>query len=243
MLKWGVSLMLLAVPVPALAQQQGPLLEVAVMNDARVRGLSWSDGRAAAMAYVGVPVTSDITLSVQALSTRGAVRHGGADGVFDISGTYQRSDGPVHWHAGVTGHVFTGGDGPLNYAKMGGGAGITLGPVDMGVSASYAPSQRSIGGSLLYGQAQARVAVIGTPISLTGHVGRSGGSERSSGRWARLRPGGDYTDWALGAEYSISKLSVTLDWTDTDIEKQDEGANPFARHSGAVLTLGARISL
>lgn len=243
MVKRALLFILCAAPVPVYAQQQGPVLEVAVMSDARVRGLSWSDGKPAAMAYAAVPVSSDINISVQALTTRGAPRHGGADAVFDVSATYNGSDGPVNWHAGVTSHIFAGGEGPLNYTRLGGGGGIMLGPLDVGVSASYAPSQRSIGGSLFYTRAEARLAVIGTPLSLTGHIGRSGGSERSSGRWARLRPGGDYTDWALGAEYGMRNFSLTLGWSDTDIKRVDTSARPFARHSGSVVTVGARVIL
>ena len=71
---------------PALAQGM-PVIEMDVMTDLRERGLSWSDGEAAARIFVEVPVSSALSVSAQGATLRGSDRHGGADAGFDLAAT------------------------------------------------------------------------------------------------------------------------------------------------------------
>lgn len=228
------------VPPPAMAQQ-GPSLEASLASDYRERGLSWSDGKAVAQLYIDVPLPSGFFATAQATTLRGGARHSGADAGFDLRVGHAGDTGLLYWRGGVTGHVFAGGHGPLDYIEGDVRGGVMIGPADVSLTVSYAPPQKAIGGSNFHGRVNASLALPGTPLTLNGHFGRSTGSIDNPLRATRLRPGGKYHDWGLGLDYNRGPLRFSLDYVDTDIGRSDIRFPETAGHRGAALVAGAHM--
>lgn len=225
---------------PLAAHAQGiPSVELEATTDYRSRGLSWSDGDPALRAAVDVPVTSAITLSAQGVTLREASRHGGADAGFELAASYSAYAGLIDWRGAAVAHVFAGGQGDLNYGEAEAGLGASLGPARVDLSASYAPSQDAIGGSNLYARLGASVGIPATPFLFYGHVGHSSGSDDGTGRANRLRPAGDYADWAVGTEYYFAPVSLALTYSDTDIHRSDLRVPVLDHHYGEKLVASA----
>ena len=225
----------LAVPAaPAAAQS----VAVEASTDARVRGLSWSDGSPALAAAVSVPL-GDWRLDARGTSLRGSRRHDGADLGLDTALRYTRAFGGWRATAGVVHHAFID-RAASNYWEIEAGAGYLIGPLDLALTAAWTPSQDAIGGDNLYLRAGAAAGVPGTPITVFGHVGRSMGPDRRE-RATRLRPDGDYTDWRLGAEHVTGPLTLGLQVTGTSIETPVPVTRFTDRHVGTRLAGTARI--
>lgn len=231
-----------AAAFPALAQVSlGGSVEVA--TDERRRGISWSDGEVAPAASVRAAL-SGFDIGVRVTSTRGDPRHGGADAVADVTGGFGRDIGGGFRIDGfVAGHLFTGAMGRMDYVEGGLGASYALGPAEIGVDARYAPDQAAIGGDNLWIGARARVGVPATPFTVNASVGHSSGSVDDWQRAARLRPGGDYTDWSLGVDHITGPISIGVAYTGTDIDDRalvSPYANP--RHTGDKLAARLAVS-
>lgn len=208
---------------------QGPRFQLEVASDERVRGLSWSEGKAAATVGARVPVLADVELSAAATTLRGSARHGGADALLRLGAGWSREVGSG-WRLGLgaTGYVFAGASG-YNYAEVEARAGYSLGPATLRAALRYAPEQAAIGGSNLHAAVEADFGVPGTPVTLYGGVGHSSGTVSDPPRAQRLRPGGDYWDWSLGGEWIEGPAALGIKWTDTS-------AGPSWRHAGSRVT-------
>lgn len=206
-----------AIPAtPAIAQDRTEAaLLVEATTDHRRRGLSWSDGDPALDVYGSVTV-SGVDIAARAVSTRNSARHGGADAAIDLIAGISEDAGPFTLRGRVIGHFFPGSD-DTAYGELNGEVGGSLGPVQVDLSASYAPEQSSIGGDNLYLSARGSVGVPATPWTLSAHVGRSTGSVDDPVRANRLRPGGSYTDWGVSAEYVIGPATVGARYTGTNV--------------------------
>ncbi|MEH3037657.1 MAG: hypothetical protein PGN23_14395 [Sphingomonas adhaesiva] len=228
--------------VPAAAQVT-PHGGIDLTTDERRRGLSWSEGRAAASAWGRLDLPAGFDLGARVTTTRGDARHGGAEAVIEPTLGYVRDVGGLRIDGFVTGHVFTGGVGGLNYVEGGAGASYTLGPAEVGAEARYAPAQDAIGGDDLYLGMRARVGIPATPWTVTASAGRSTGDVRDPVRAARLRPAGRYHDWSLGVQRITGPLTLGVTYTGTDIGDDGPAASPFAvrRHAGD--RIAARVSL
>lgn len=235
----GAALMPGIAPGIALAQDvtdppaQGPRFQLEVASDERVRGLSWSEGKAAATVGARVPVLADVELSAAATTLRGSARHGGADALLRLGASWSREVGSGwRFGLGTTGYVFAGANGH-NYAEVEARAGYSLGPATLRAALRYAPEQTAIGGSNLHLALDADFGVPGTPVTLYGGVGHSSGtvsdSPNASGRAQRLRPGGDYWDWSLGGEWIEGPAALGIKWTDTSV-------GPAWAHAGSRVT-------
>ena len=121
------------------------------------------------------------------------------------------------------------------YGEMGAIAGFSLGPASLDLGARYAPRQSGIGGDNLYLSSGAAVGIPGTPLTVSGHVGRSSGDTRDPLRAARLRPAGDYWDHGVALDWYRGRWSAGLRYADSDIDAPDSA------HAGA--TLIARVGL
>lgn len=229
-----------ALPVAAQVVPHGG---VEVTTDERRRGISWSEGEAAASAWGRLDLPSGFDVGARVTTTRGDPRHGGADAVLEPTLGYARDLGGFRLDGFVTGHLFTGGVGALGYVEGGAGASYTLGPAEAGVEARYAPPQDAIGGDNLYLGARARLGVPATPWTVVGTIGRSAGDVRDPVRAARLRPAGRYHDWSLGVQRITGPLTLGVTYSGTDISDDGPDASSFAvrRHAGD--RLAARISL
>lgn len=221
-----------AAALPALAQS-GLGANVELATDERRRGISWSDGALSPAASVRASVPLGLDLDARVTGTRGDPRHGGADAVFDLTGGFSREiGGGLRLNGFATGHLFAGAAERFDYVELGLGGSFALGPAEVGVDARYAPDQRAIGGDNLWVGARARLGVPATPFTLHALVGRSTGGVDDPRRAARLRPGGDYTDWALGVDHITGPISLGVTYTGTDIGTVVD--SPFAnpRHTG-----------
>lgn len=220
---------------PALAQditdppKQGPRFQLEVASDERIRGLSWSDGKAAATIGARVPVAADVELSASAITLRGSARHGGADALLRLGAGWSRELGSG-WRLGLgaTGNVFIGAGG-YNYAEVEASAAYSLGPATVRSTLSYAPEQAAIGGGNLHVALDADFGLPGTPVTLYGGIGHSSGRVTDPLRSQRLRPGGDYWDWSLGGEWVKGPAALGLKYSDTTVAS---GWN----HAGARVT-------
>ena len=241
----GIILLAVAMPSAAVAQQAPrAYVEAGATNDYRVRGLSWSGGKAAVQGGVSVDLPAGFNAGLWAASTRHAARHGGADAAVDAVAGYRKSSGPWRLEAAILGKFFPGGAGARDYVETHVSVGNMIGPVDLRLGANYAPDQRALGGDNLYLRASARLAVIGTPLTLTAHAGRSSGGTDEPLKAFRLRPGGTYHDWSLGADYSMGPIIVGLAYTDTDIDiGGTRGPGGERLHAGSRLAASLRFVL
>lgn len=229
-LKGMLVLALIAGAGAAEAQQLGrPTGSVEATTDHRRRGLSWSDGDPALDAIVSVPVAG-LRLDGRATTTRGAMRHGGADAVFDAAAAYttELASG-VSLSAGATGHFFAGSAVKADYGEVDLGLGYALGPLQLDLAASYAPDQAAIGGDNLYLQARASAGVPGTGVDVAAHVGRTSGTTDDPLLAARLRPAlQSYVDWGVRVERRFGPLALGLRYSGTDVDTRAVAASPFA---------------
>lgn len=228
--------------VPAAAQVT-PHAGVELATDERRRGLSWSDGQAAAAASFRLDLPSGIDIGARVTATRGDPRHGGADAVIEPTLGYSTGTAGIRLDAFATGHLFSGARERLDYVEGGAGASYTLGPVEAGVEARYAPAQAAIGGDNLYLSVRGRLGIPATPWTVLASAGRSSGSTDDPIRAARLRPTGNYGDWSLGVQHVTGPLTLGLTYTATDIDDDAAGVSPFAQREHAGNRLAARVSL
>lgn len=219
----------LIAPVSA---QTGASVSAEAMSQEVRRGLSWSEGRAA-IAGAGDVSLLGIDASARIVTLRGSDRHGGADGVADLALGTGWSLGGLRLQATATGHLFSGARGKMDYVELGGSASYGIGPLSASVGVIAAPSQHAIGGSNVYTYASANAGIPGTPFTVLGEIGHSSGSVDDADRAARLRPGGDYTNWRLGLEHRVNHLTIGVDYIGTNVSRAD-AIGPFAdaRHAG-----------
>ncbi|MFD1958884.1 TorF family putative porin [Novosphingobium panipatense] len=146
--------------------------------------------------------------------------------------------------AGVRGNVFIGRSG-TSYVELTGDVARTLGPAQFVVGAAFAPAQDAIGGSNLYIDAQLSASLPGTPVTLYGGIGHTSGSSRNDPRVARLRPGGDYLDHHLGAEYTAANLAAGVRYSGTSIGADEvDSLSPWTdRHTGSRVMAYLRFTL
>lgn len=224
-------------PAGAQAQsgaQSAPTFSLEAETDHRVRGLSWSDGKAALSAAASIPVTYDLGVDLDAVTLRDSPRHGGADIGLTVAPRYTLRSGGWDVTGGLRGNVFVGRSG-TSYVEITGDVARTLGPAQLIVGASFAPAQDAIGGSNLYLDAQLSTSIPGTPVTLYGGIGHTSGSTRDPVRAARLRPGGAYLDHHVGAEYTDANLALGLRYSGTSIgrDEVDRFSRYADRHHGA----------
>lgn len=224
----------LAAAIPAHALPDG-WIAGELATDHRRRGLSWSDGQAGAELSGGVQAGPGLRLDGSIVSLRGSARHGGADAVVDLGFAATGNVGAVRLDAGVTGHVFAGGRGRLDFLELTAGAGTLVGPVAIDLTARYAPDQAAIGGDNLHMGLRSETALIGTPVTIHASVGRSMGSVDDPIRAARIRPGGSYTDWSLGADHVTGPLTIGIAYVGNDARA------PRMMQAGIADTIVARL--
>lgn len=223
----------LACTLPAsVYAQRAPAATVEGGSDEVRRGLSWTAGRAAASAE-GQISAGPIDGSARIVTTRSSPRHDGAGVVVDLALSTGWDLGAVRLRAEAASHLFAGARSGMDYHEVGISAGYGIGPLYATVGTMVAPSQRAIGGSNVYLYAAANAGIPGTPFTLLTRLGRSSGDVDHVARAQRLRPGGRYVDWRLGIEHRRNALTLGLDYTGTDIDR-DGPSNRLAdfAHSG-----------
>lgn len=229
------------IPCPAVAQQALDF-EASVLGDDRRRGLSWSQGKAAAQLRTDLALPAGFAASATASTARDATRHGGAAATLDLRAGYRHETGLLQLDGGLVAHIFAGGDGARDYGEIEASVGVGIGPLDLSVLAAYAPRQQAIGGSNLHRRVRLRDGVPGTPLSLSAHFGRSSGVVRDAIRAQRLRPGGAYADWGLRGDYALGRWTLSLAYSDTDIRRRAVAVPADGRHAGAALVASAHFA-
>ncbi|AXJ95510.1 MULTISPECIES: TorF family putative porin [unclassified Sphingomonas] len=234
----AIALLSLFAAAPAIAQTTTSI-DVAAASDDRRRGLSWSDGALAPSVAVRA-TAGPFDAGARLTATRGSARFGGADAVGDLDLGYTLPLGGGVDLVGVgAAHLFAGARGRQDFVEGGADLDYLIGPLTLTGGARYAPRQSSIGGDILYLFARAEGGVPGTPISLHAQIGRTGGATDDAVAAARLRPGGDYTDWTIGGRHVRGRLSIGLDYVGTDIAR--DAARLSGGHAGD--TLVGRVAL
>lgn len=231
---------LCCVALPAQAQDAAPVVEVEATSDARVRGLSWSDGKPTLAASVWAPLGGGVEADARVTALRDSARHGGAEAGVDAALRYVAYTGGWRLSAGLAGHAFPGVRG-LHYGEVEARAGYTLGPATVSAGAAYAPRQAAIGGDNLYLSASAQAGVPGTPLTLLAGLGHSSGSGDGRARARRLRPDGSYWDWRVGAEYVRAPFAVGARLTGTSVD--DARGRYVDRHTGTQASGYVRVEL
>jgi uncharacterized protein (TIGR02001 family) len=228
-----VLLILLLLPAHAAAQKITPALrlsgDLTLQTDDRLRGVSQSNLLPAAGASLGVEHRSGLYLAGNVSSVAGWGSVGGALVRLRLSGGYRADIGDAQVDAKVAGTLFPGGGG--GFVELGGSVSGFLGPASLTGSLAWAPPQTALGNwsgtpesrpgatdSNLYLAADAGLALIGTPLTLVGHVGRSQGSEGLGPEDWALSPTGAYWDWRLGIDYGLGGMTLGLAWVATDID-------------------------
>jgi len=217
--------------VPVLAQNAGVSATVEAASDERRRGLSWSESDPVLRGSVSVPVASGLSLDGAATSLWSSDRHGGADAVLDLGATYARQVGGWRLSAEGRYHLLPGASGQ-GYGEVGAIAGFLLGPASIDIGARYAPRQSSIGGDNLYLSTAAAIAIPGTPLTLSGHVGRSSGEVRDPLAATRLRPDGRYWDHGVALDWYRGRWFAGLRYAGSTIDgpaRTDAGDRLIAR--------------
>ena len=226
--------LLLILPVPVLAQN-APALRVSggveAMSDARLRGVSQSNLSPALGGNLGIEHRSGLYADAEARTAAGWGAVGGAPVQLRLTGGWRTELAGAGLAARVTGTLFPGGGG--GFVELGGSVGGFVGPLSLTGSVTWAPPQTALGnwsgtpesrpgtaGSNLYLAADSGVAVLGTPLTLIGHVGHSQGSEGLGPEGWALSPTGAYWDWRLGVDYRLGAFTLGLAWLATDIDTQ-----------------------
>ncbi|CDO37078.1 MULTISPECIES: TorF family putative porin [Novosphingobium] len=244
----AVALPLILASAPACAQsmeQTGASIEAT--TDYREDGLSWSDSAPALRAEGTLALSHDLSISASVATLRGSRRHGGSDWGFTIAPRYSTSAAGWDLSAGIAGHLFAGADDGaknLDYVELEGRAARTLGPAQLALSVSYAPSQDAIGGSYGHAGADLGVGLPGTPITAYAGGGYAFGNSNGDARSTRLRPDGNYANWYVGAEQSFGPIAVGVLYSDTSIDRHRAAAVEYGdKGTGERLSAYARVSL
>lgn len=233
-----------AAGAPASAQVLPVTVGFEAATDEVRRGLSWTEGRIAGSGDVRVEIAG-FDASARVVTLRGSDRHAGAEAVGDLELGRAFDVGGFAVRPSVLGHLFTGADAGMNYVEVGLDGSYSIGPLQVGAGAVFAPSQDAIGGNNLYLFAHANAGLPMFPLSLSASIGRTTGDTDDAVRAARLRPAGDYTDWRAGVEFTQFPLTFGIDYAGTDIDRSAvSAASPFAdlAHAGDRVVGRVRIS-
>ncbi|MDP3551551.1 MAG: TorF family putative porin [Novosphingobium sp.] len=233
----------IAVSLAPQVQAQSVDAGVEATTDEVRRGLSWSDGEVSGSADARVGF-GGLDASLRLAMLRKSDRHANADAVADLALGKDWEAGAFTLRTEAIGHVFTNADSNMNYGELGLGARYSIGPLQVGGMAWYAPKQDNIGGDNLHLRATADAGLPGFPVSVFAALGYTTGDTQDS-RSARLRPAGDYTDWKVGAEFNQFPFTFGVDYVGTDIDvAQTVSISPFAdlKHAGDRVLARVRMS-
>ncbi|PSJ43387.1 TorF family putative porin [Allosphingosinicella deserti] len=207
-----------AAAAPAAAEDLGGGFSVnggaTLVSDYRFRGISQTDKRFAVQGSLSVSHQSGLYGSVWGSSIDDYVA-AGSDQEIDFVVGYKKTFGGTTIDGGVLYYYYPGGgNANTDFVEPYISVSHTFGAVTAKATANYAPSQSAltIGSGdedNLYLAADLSGALPGTPISLSAHLGHSFGP-------SYLTIGDEYTDWSLGASYTLKNLTFGVSYVDTD---------------------------
>ena len=198
---------------------------VQALSQYRFRGISRSDGQPAVQADVSVTHTSGLYAGAMVSSEEQgpAVDLGQAE--IDLYGGYDHTLGSSQLmvDVGVRGYLHADRS-RADLIELSAALHRQIGPVDVRAGVAWAPPQphlgRNGGGDLrgnLYGFAQARADIPGTPLHLHAHAGHTTGG---------LEYTGPYWDYRLGVGASHKSLGLDLSLVGTNVSHASALAAP-----------------
>lgn len=232
-----------AFSAPALAQDDGSRAltvtgGVTLASQYRFRGISLSDEHVALQGTLNLNHESGPYAGVWASSLDGFGELGGSNLELDLYAGYRRQVGDgVTVDAGLLYYAYPGSSGgDFEFFEPYASVSVTHGPVTGKAGIAWAPSQDGIGNnSNRYIYTDLSLAIPGTPVTLTGHLGNSHGQ-------TTLTPSGDYVDWSVGANVARHNLSLGVAYVDTNLsgaEAVSGGATRDIVDGAVVATLTA----
>ncbi|RJT24716.1 hypothetical protein D5I55_04355 [Chakrabartia godavariana] len=217
-----LGLALAAAATPAMAQDADtPAItvsgSVAVVTDYRFRGISQTDKDFAVQAGLTVAHESGAYVGIWGSSVDDYIAAGG-DQEIDLIAGYKTTFGGTTVDMGGLYYYYPGSSKIVpgtnsDFLELYGSVAHTLGPVTAKLAANYAPKQAalSLGNGKednLYLNFGLSGTVPNTPIGLSAAVGRTFTKSFLSG-------GSKYTDWNIGASYTLGKFTFGLNYADT----------------------------
>lgn len=207
-------------PATAFAQDAAPVgafsFEGAavLVSDYRFRGISLSDGHAAAQGTTTARHRSGAYLGFWASTLDGFGELGGSNLEFDLYAGVRRPLAGGTLDVGLLYYAYPGSSGgDFEFFEPYASYSRSFGPVTAKLSTAFAPAQDALGGnSNFFMAADLSVAVPRTPVTLRGHVGRSHGE-------TPLSPNGDYLEWQLGADFVWRGVTLGISYVDTDLSR------------------------
>lgn len=232
---------------PAFADETDPPSDVtitgsaAVVSQYRFRGLSQSNNQPVVQGSMTISHSSGFYVSVwgsSASSNRfidSPIDIGGTE--IDVYGGYAKELGGVKVDVGLYGYIYPGSKntnfaGSLgtinqnsNYYEVYGSVAKTLGPVTAKAGVYYAPAQKvfnlnfsspSRHNTYVYGELSS--GIPGTPLSLHGHLGHTGGGFDYYKQ---------YIDYTVGVSYTWKALTLDASFVGTNISRSDVGNSDY----------------
>lgn len=225
----------IAAATPALADETAPPSDFTITGSAtvasqyRFRGLSQSNNQPVIQGSITLSHSSGFYISTWGSS---ASSNAYADSPIDIGGTeidvyggWTKEVGAgVKVDVGVYGYLYPGsakinGGTSGNYYEFYGSLAKTVGPVSAKVGVYYAPAQKVFNLSVfsptrnntyVYGELSG--AIPGTPITLHGHLGHTGGGFDYAKQ---------YLDYTVGASVTWKALTLDASLVGTNVSKSD----------------------
>lgn len=133
---------------------------------------------------------------------------GGATTEYDLYAGVRPKIGPVSLDLGVVRYGYAGqGSGPrLDYTEWKVAPSMDLGPATFGLAYFHSEDFQGRRGPSNYLEANASTSISGTPVSVSGAIGRQ-----------QVKGPDDYTTWNLGLSYAVNDhLGFDLRYWDTD---------------------------
>ena len=210
---------------PALAQDDDAAASpftvsgnVAMTSDYRFRGVSLSAGDIALQGGIDLTTTSGFYVGTWASSIQGGTPYGEVELDVYAGWTGQVSDA-VTVDVGLLYYMYPTTDDPLNldpdtdYFEPYASIATTLGPVGATVGVAYAWDQDSLGGSdNLYLYTDFSLAIPGTPVTASAHLGYTDGV-LALGTLAAATGDDSGLDWSLGLTAAVhGGLSVGVSY-------------------------------
>lgn len=208
---------------PALADETDPPGAITVTGSAsvvssyRFRGLAQSDNKPAVQAGITLSHASGFyagTWGSSASAGTAPINIGGTE--IDLFGGFTKPLGGVTVDVGAIGYLYPGATAG-NYYELYGSVSKSLGPVSAKAGIYYTPAQKvfnynwtspSRHNTYVYGELSS--GVPGTPLTLHGHLGHTGGGFD----WGK-----PYLDYSAGVTWKWKMLALDLSLVGTNVSK------------------------
>jgi uncharacterized protein (TIGR02001 family) len=193
----------------------------AVVSQYRFRGIAQSDNKPAFQGSILLSHESGFyvgTWGSSASAGNGPIDIGGSEIDLYVGYTHTLGTSGVKVDAGVYGYLYPGATAG-NYWELYGSLSTTLGPATAKVGVNYAPAQKvfnynwtssSRENTYVYGELSS--GIPGTPLTVHGHVGHTGGGFD----WGK-----QYLDYTVGVSATWKALTLDASLVGTNISRSD----------------------